>query len=67
MISVKNFINNEFISTDSTLDSFDPAVGEVWAKIPDSGEAEVLAAYQAAKDAFSKYVCQALNEAVYTI
>lgn len=56
MISAQNFINNEFTGTSSTLDSIEPSTGEVWAKIPDSGDAEVAQAYQAAKDAFVTWV-----------
>lgn len=53
-VVVSNFINGEFVSTDKYIDSFDPSTGEVWAKIPDSGEKEVNEAVIAAKAAFPK-------------
>lgn len=53
-VVVSNFINGEFVSTDNYIDSFDPSTGEVWAKIPDSGEKEVNEAVNAAKAAFPK-------------
>ncbi|XP_022088838.1 aldehyde dehydrogenase family 8 member A1-like [Acanthaster planci] len=49
---VENFIGGEFIGTKSHLDSYDPSTGEVWARIPDSGEAEIEQAVKAAKGAF---------------
>lgn len=49
---VQNFVNNEFITSSSFLDSYDPSVGEVWVQIPDSTAEEVEMAYQAAKKAF---------------
>ncbi|XP_067948349.1 2-aminomuconic semialdehyde dehydrogenase-like [Watersipora subatra] len=55
MLYVKNFVNNEFLDANSTLDSYDPSVGDVWAKIPDSRDVEVTQAYRAAKDAFPKW------------
>ncbi|XP_052674330.1 2-aminomuconic semialdehyde dehydrogenase-like [Crassostrea angulata] len=54
-VVVSNFINGEFVSTDNYIDSFDPSTGEVWAKIPDSGEKEVNEAVNAAKAAFPKW------------
>lgn len=53
-VVVSNFINGDFVSTDKYIDSFDPSTGEVWAKIPDSGENEVNEAVSAAKAAFPK-------------
>lgn len=53
MLCVKNFINGEFMSTDNFIDSFNPATGDVWAQIPDSGREEVGAAVLSAKQAFT--------------
>ncbi|XP_048250961.1 2-aminomuconic semialdehyde dehydrogenase-like isoform X2 [Haliotis rufescens] len=53
MLCVKNFINGEFVSTDNFIDSFNPATGDVWAQIPDSGREEVGAAVLSAKQAFT--------------
>jgi len=51
---VSNFINGEFKPTASYIPSFDPSTGDVWAKIPDSGEKEVNEAVTAATAAFKK-------------
>ena len=51
-VKVQNFINGKFCDSEKYLDSFDPATGEVWAKIPDSTEATVEDAVKSAKDAF---------------
>ena len=53
-VVVANYINGKFVPTDQYIDSFDPSTGEVWARIPDSGEREVDAAVSAAKAAFPK-------------
>ncbi|XP_055997968.1 2-aminomuconic semialdehyde dehydrogenase-like [Ostrea edulis] len=54
-VIVENFINGKFVPAETYIDSFDPSTGEVWAKIPDSGEKEVNAAVNAAKAAFSAW------------
>ncbi len=51
---MQNFINGKFVEAREFLDSYDPSVGEVWAKIPDSGKLEVDRAVSAARDAFRK-------------
>lgn len=51
---LENFINGEFVSCSSHLDSYNPATGEVHLEIPDSGKEEVDAAVHAAKTAFKK-------------
>ena len=53
---MQNFIDNEFHNATDFIDSYDPAVGEVWAKIPDSSAADVQLAANAAKKAFPGYV-----------
>lgn len=55
LLVIENFINGEFVSTKSHIDSFDPSTGAVWAKIPDSEEKDVNKAVDAAKNAFPKY------------
>ena len=52
LLVVENFIDGQFLSTENYLDSFEPATGKVWAKIPDSGIEEVEQAVKAAKKAF---------------
>ena len=58
MEKIENFINGEFIrpTDDQYIDSYDPSVGHVWAKIPDSGPEDVDRAVKAAKCAFDRYV-----------
>ena len=55
-VTVSNYINGQFETTSSYIDSYDPSTGQVWAKIPDSGEAEVDLAVKAAKQAFDRCV-----------
>ena len=55
LLVIENFINGEFISTKSHIDSFDPSTGAVWAKIPDSEEKDVNKAVNSAKNAFPKW------------
>ncbi|KAK3087605.1 hypothetical protein FSP39_008279 [Pinctada imbricata] len=50
---LQNFIDGEFVECTTYIDSYDPSTGEVWAKIPDSGEPEVNAAVDAATKAFT--------------
>ncbi|XP_061181461.1 2-aminomuconic semialdehyde dehydrogenase-like [Saccostrea echinata] len=54
-VIVQNFVNGKFVPTEKYIDSFDPSTGEVWAKIPDSGEKEINDAVTAAKAAFPKW------------
>ena len=55
VLVIENFIGGKFVKSDKHLDSFNPANGEVWARIPDSGIAEVDAAVESARNAFAKY------------
>ncbi|XP_072027653.1 2-aminomuconic semialdehyde dehydrogenase-like [Amphiura filiformis] len=52
---IENFIGGVFYPVKNHLDSFDPSIGKVWAKIPDSGNDEVHQAVQAAKAAFPEW------------
>lgn len=54
-VVIQNFIGGEFFSTSAHIDSFNPATGEVWAKVPDSGDKEVDNAVKSAKQAFPRY------------
>lgn len=49
-----NFIDGKFIATSHHLDSFCPATGEVYLRVPDSGAEEVELAVRAAKAAFQR-------------
>ncbi len=54
MFQIKNYINGEFRAPNSNsyLDNYNPATGEVYSQIPDSDVADVELAVQAAKAAF---------------
>ena len=52
ILMVENFIGGKFTQAEEYVDSFDPSIGEVWARIPDSGHSEVNDAVCAAKNAF---------------
>ncbi|XP_051908956.1 2-aminomuconic semialdehyde dehydrogenase [Hippocampus zosterae] len=49
---LENFIGGKFVTCQSYIDSYDPSTGQVYCKVPDSGEREVEAAVAAAKEAF---------------
>ena len=51
-----NFINGDFIKYPKYLDSYNPATGEVFLKVPDSGSEEIEQAVQAASKAFKSSV-----------
>lgn len=53
-LEVQNFIGGKLVKCDKFLESFNPSTGQVWAKIPDSGDTEVNEAVKAAKDAFNR-------------
>ncbi|MDP4509080.1 aldehyde dehydrogenase family protein [Nonomuraea turcica] len=52
MPDYRNLIGGELIAAARTMDSVDPATGEVWTRIPASGPAEAEAAVAAARAAF---------------
>ncbi|KAI4801909.1 hypothetical protein KUCAC02_019776 [Chaenocephalus aceratus] len=49
---LENFIGGKFVPCRTHIDSYDPSVGEVYCRVPDSGAPEVEAAVAAAKEAF---------------
>ena len=53
---LQNFINGEFVSCSTHVDSYNPATGKIHLRVPRSGEKEVQAAVQSARDAFKKSV-----------
>ena len=54
MLKIENYIGGELIEpvSGAYLDNYNPATGEVYSLIPDSDEADVAAAVEAAKKAF---------------
>nr|XP_053628544.1 2-aminomuconic semialdehyde dehydrogenase-like [Cherax quadricarinatus] len=55
VLVLNNFIAGTMLPCKRLLDSYDPSTGQVWAKVPDSGQLEVEAAVAAAKRAFPKW------------
>ncbi len=51
LVYVENFVDGEFEAASSYVDSYEPATGKVWAKIPDSDAATVDRAASAASGA----------------
>ncbi|MGP3913214.1 aldehyde dehydrogenase family protein [Nonomuraea sp. 10N515B] len=52
MPDYRNLIGGELVAAARTMDSVDPATGEVWTRVPASGPAEAEAAVAAARAAF---------------
>uniref|UniRef100_UPI00358E0BA9 2-aminomuconic semialdehyde dehydrogenase n=1 Tax=Myxine glutinosa TaxID=7769 RepID=UPI00358E0BA9 len=52
ILVLENYIDGKFVSSKKYIDSFNPATGKVYCKLPDSTNDEVDAAVQAAKRAF---------------
>ncbi|KAM8832003.1 2-aminomuconic semialdehyde dehydrogenase isoform 2-T2 [Spinachia spinachia] len=52
LLVLENFIGGTFVPCGRHVDSYDPSVGEVYCRVPDSGPQEVEAAVAAAKEAF---------------
>jgi aminomuconate-semialdehyde/2-hydroxymuconate-6-semialdehyde dehydrogenase len=57
MMKLKNYINGKLMEPLSQryFDNFQPSTGKVYSQIPDSDEADVDLAYQAAKNAFKSW------------
>ncbi len=51
---LENFIDGRFVPCGRHLDSYNPALGEVHVRVPDSGEEEVQQAVEAAQRAFKQ-------------
>lgn len=52
---LENYIDGRFVPCSRHVDSYNPALGEVHLKVPDSGDEEVQLAVEAAQRAFKKY------------
>ncbi|GIY14658.1 2-aminomuconic semialdehyde dehydrogenase [Caerostris extrusa] len=55
VIVIKNFINGQFVESKKYLDSFNPATGQLLARVPDSDANDVELAVAAAKNAFEEW------------
>ena len=64
MQQIQNYINGAFqpAAGNGWLDNFEPATGKVYAQIPDSGEADIQQAVDAAKAAFPAWAETSLTE-----
>ena len=51
---IDNYIDGQFVPCSRHIDSYNPATGRVFLKVPDSGPDEVDQAVQAARRAFRK-------------
>lgn len=72
MQTIENYIDGQLVApvSGNYLDNFNPATGEVYSLIPDSGEADVEAAVKAAKKAFpvwSKMSAEARHDVLMRI
>ncbi|XP_029351671.1 2-aminomuconic semialdehyde dehydrogenase isoform X2 [Echeneis naucrates] len=52
---LENYIGGKFVHCENHIDSYDPSTGEVYCRVPDSGQEEVDAAVAAAKEAFPEW------------
>ena len=54
---IKNYIGGELLEPDSNrwLDNYEPATGEIYSQVPDSGASDVDTAVRAASDAFAAW------------
>nr|XP_003223357.1 PREDICTED: aldehyde dehydrogenase family 8 member A1 [Anolis carolinensis] len=59
---LENYIGGQFVPSSSYLDSYDPSTGEVYCKVPDSGQEEIEAAVKAAKSAFPEWSSRSPQE-----
>ncbi|KAK0060882.1 2-aminomuconic semialdehyde dehydrogenase [Biomphalaria pfeifferi] len=55
LVTVNNFIDGKFVTTKEYLDSFDPSIGQVWARVSNSSADEIDTAVQAAEKAFPQW------------
>lgn len=54
MLVLENFIGGKFVPCGNYIDSYDPSIGKVYCKVPDSGQEEVDMAVKAATEAFER-------------
>lgn len=63
-MKIQNYINGKFVNPiqDNWLNNYNPAIGIVYAQIPDSSKEDVEKAYQAAAKAFPKWSNTSFDE-----
>ncbi|VFV20252.1 aldehyde dehydrogenase family 8 [Lynx pardinus] len=62
LLTLENFINGKFVPCSSYIDSYDPSTGEVYCRVPDSGNEEIEAAVEAARAAFPGWSARSPQE-----
>ncbi|XP_054724536.1 2-aminomuconic semialdehyde dehydrogenase-like [Uloborus diversus] len=62
VIVISNFIDGRFVPCDNHIESYNPATGQIFAKVPDSDETDVAAAVKAARNAFQKWSAKGFEE-----
>ncbi|XP_077408786.1 2-aminomuconic semialdehyde dehydrogenase [Vanacampus margaritifer] len=62
LLVLENFIGGKFVPCRSHIDSYDPSTGNVYCKVPDSGQEEVEAAVAAAKEAFPGWAARSPDQ-----
>lgn len=55
LVHLQNYVYGEFEDTEDYIDSYNPATGQVWAKVPDSHQGDVNRAVYSAKSAFNNW------------
>jgi len=55
LVIIENFIGGEYYRPSSYIDSYEPATGTVWARVPNSGPDDVNKAVVVARNAFTKW------------
>lgn len=63
-MNIKNYINGQFVNPiqNNWIDNYNPSIGEVYGKIPNSSREDVELAYEAAKKAFPAWSNTTLEE-----
>ena len=62
LLRIQNFINNNFVASESYIDSYNPTNGKLISKIPSSGKNEVDMAVEAASQAFKEWSLTSVQE-----
>ncbi|KAE8602529.1 hypothetical protein XENTR_v10014019 [Xenopus tropicalis] len=62
LLTLQNYVDGKFVPCNSYIDSINPATGEVYCRVPDSGKQEVDAAVLSAKAAFPAWSSKSPQE-----
>ncbi len=61
-MEIKNYINGKLVSSNNTIDIFDPSVGEVYGQAPNSTKEDVDQAVVSAKESFHEWSKTSIGE-----